>query len=241
MPFWTSDRSAHVLPQACGRRSVCRNEARFRSLPHQGLGSRGSSGFSLVELIVVVLVAAIITVIAMPQVVEALKGYRLHNDASAISAQLNVTRFRATAQFTPFRMNITTGTSPQIFSTERLCGTDLDCQPPASPCAQSYMPYLQPDIQSGSQYLSSGISFTTINPGGTVLPPSLSGTGTGSAVFYFNTRGLPADCTGTPLNNGGAVIYLKNGNNLSDAVVVTEGGGISIFEWSLHGNTWVAR
>lgn len=241
MPFWTSKRNTQILPEAGGRRSASRNKPWFRSAAQRASRYSTCSGYSLVEMLIVILVAAIVTAIAIPQLLATLKDYRLHGDASAIAAQLNVTRFRATSQYTPFRMNITPGASLQIFSTERLCGTDLDCQPAAAPCVQSYMPYLQPDIESGSQYLSSGISFSTTNPGGTVLPPSLGGTGTGSTVFYFNTRGLPVDCTGTPLTNGGAVIYLKNGSNLSDAVVVTVGGGISIYSWNAHSNSWVAR
>jgi prepilin-type N-terminal cleavage/methylation domain-containing protein len=209
--------------------------------PQWGSQPASYPGYSLIELIVVILVAAIITAIAIPQVVTALKGYRLHGDASAISAQLNVTRFRATSQYTPYRMNIITGTSPQTYNMERLCGTDTDCLAPVAPCVQSYMPYLQADIESGAQYLSPGDNFTIANPGGAVLPPSLTGTGTGSTVFYFNTRGLPVDCKGTTLSNGGAVIYVKNGNNLSDAVVVTESGRISIYAWSPRGNSWVVR
>lgn len=187
------------------------------------------------------MVAAIIIAVAIPQVLAALKGYRLHGDASAIGAQLNVTRFRAASQYTPYRMNIIKGTSPPSFNMERLCGTDTDCLGPVAPCAQAYMPYLQADIESGTQYLSPGDSFTTANPGGAVLPPSLGGTGTGSTAFYFNTRGLPVDCTGTPLSNGGAAIYIKNRDNLTDAVVVTVGGRISIYAWSPNGNSWVTR
>jgi len=210
-------------------------------VPPRGSRPADGPGYSIVELMVVILVASIIIAIAIPQVLAALKGYRLHGDASAISAQLNVTRFRATSQYTPYRLNIITGSSPPSFSMERLCGTDTDCLPPSAPCVQSYMPYLQADIESGAQYLATGDSFTTVNPGGAVLPPSLGGTGTGSTVFYFNTRGLPVDCTGTPLSNGGAVIYLQNADNLIDAVVVTAGGRIGIYAWSSKGNSWVPR
>ena len=223
------------------QRSSARGEASFCAKPQWGSLPASGPGYSLVELLVVILVAAIMTAFAIPQVFTMLKGYRLHGDASAIGAQLNVTRFRATSQYTPYQMNIITGTSLQTFNMERLCGTDTDCLATVAPCVQSYMPYLQADIESGTQYLSSGDSFTTTNPGGAVLPPSLSGTGAGSTVFYFNTRGLPVDCTGTTLSNGGAVIYLKNGNNLTDAVVVSVGGRISIYAWSPQSNSWVVR
>jgi prepilin-type N-terminal cleavage/methylation domain-containing protein len=241
MPPATTDHRIQSQSESVAPRSSAQDETSFFVTPGWGSENGGGRGYSLVELLVVILVAAIIIAMAIPQVLSALKGYRLHGDASAIAAQLNVTRFRATSQFTPYRMNIFTATSPQSFTMERLCGTDTDCLAPVAPCVQSYMPYLQADIESGSQYLSTGDTFTTTNPGGAVLPPSLGGTGTGSTVFYFNTRGLPVDCKGTPLSDGGAVIYLKNGNNLSDAVVVTVGGRISIYAWSPGSNSWVIR
>lgn len=199
------------------------------------------TGYSMVELLVVMFIMAMIVAIAVPQILATMAGYRLHSDASSVAAQLNVARFRATSQFTPYRTTIFPGSTPQTFNMERLCGTDLDCQPPASPCVQSYMPYIQSDIESGSQYLSRGDTFTTTNPGGSVTPPFISGSGTGATVFYFNTRGLPVDCSGVPLSNGGAVIYIKNASNLTDAVTVTMGGQIGIFSWSAKSKSWVAR
>jgi prepilin-type N-terminal cleavage/methylation domain-containing protein len=234
-------RYMQFLPAISGGRAHSYSDSVLPVEPRPAPRRRTDRGFSLVELLIVVMVAAIISAIAIPQVLAALKAYRLHGNASAISAQLNVARFRATSQYSPYRMNVIAGTTPPTFSMERLCGTDTDCQPPAGPCLQSYAPYLQADIESGAQYLSSGISFTTTNPGGAVLPPSLGGTGAGSTVFYFNTRGLPVDCSGTTLANGGAVIYLKNSSNLTDAVVVSVGGRIGVYSWSPQGNSWVAR
>jgi hypothetical protein len=61
----------------------------------------------------------------------------------------------------------------------------------------------------------------------------------GSTAIYFNTRGLPVDSSGVTYNN--SVIYLANDNNLYDAVTVSLGGKVSIWNYSQGTAAWVAR
>lgn len=173
----------------------------------------------MLELLVVISIIGIIAVMALPSAYTFVKGYRLHADASAIASQLNVTRFRATSQFTPYRLSIPPGTN--LFEMDRLNTTY------GSPTSE---------VAFG---LSQGISFLTTcpvsaKPGN--IPSSFTA---GSTAVYFNTRGLPVNSTGTPSNNN--VIYLKNDNDLYDAVTVSLGGRITVWNYNVATTTWVAR
>jgi prepilin-type N-terminal cleavage/methylation domain-containing protein len=195
-------------------------------------------GFSMLELLVVVLVMAIVAAMAIPQALTAVKGYRLHSDAAAVAAQLNVTRFRATSQNTPYRLNIDTSTAPHSFTMERLCGaTPVGTD---SNCTSAYQPRTN-GIEAGMQTISVGDSFTTTNPGGTTAYPGTITGGSASTVFYFNTRAMPVNNSGNPLSNGGAVIYVTSRVNLTDAVVVSVGGRIATYQWNPSTSTWAAR
>ncbi len=199
-------------------------------------------GFSLGEVLIVILIMGIITALAIPQAYSALKAYRLHADASAIAAQLNVTRFRATSQFAPYRLNLISGTTPNTYTMERLNGdatsnNDASC---SSSTNAAYFPYQIPSIEGGTQYLATDDKFTATNPGGSTYPGTITG-GTPPTRIYFNTRGMPVNCDGSPIANGGIVVYVKNPDSLTDAVVVSVGGRIAQYQWSSTQNKWITR
>jgi hypothetical protein len=50
---------------------------------------------------------------------------------------------------------------------------------------------------------------------------------------------MPVDSSGSPVANGGALIYLTNSAGLTDAVVVSVGGLIGVYNWD--GTGWKAR
>jgi prepilin-type N-terminal cleavage/methylation domain-containing protein len=178
-----------------------------------------NTGFSMLELLIVIAIIGVIAAFALPSAINFVKAYKLHADASAIASQLNVTRFRATSQYTPYRLHVTAASG--LFRMDRL-GTDY---------TSSYT-----EISLG---LSQGDSFLTscpvsVKPG--TIPSSFS---TASTDIYFNTRGLPVDSSKTPTDNN--VIYLKNQNNLYDAITVSLGGRITVWGYSTTTSTWVAR
>ena len=197
-----------------------------------------NSGFSMLELLVVILVLGIIVAMAVPQAINAVKAYRLHSDAGAVAAQMNVTRFRATSQNAPYRLNIVVSTTPHSYTMERLCGNTPSTVD--SNCTSPYAAFTVPQLEAGMQYLSTGDYFITANPGGTTNPGSLT-SGAGATVFYFNTRGMPVTSAGAPLPNGGSVIYVTNRANLNDGVVLTMGGRISVYQWNPTSSAWMSR
>ena len=63
-------------------------------------------GFTMIELLIVMIVMGIVATFAIPQSMNAVRGYRLHSSTSAVAAQLSVTRFRSTSQFAPYRVRM---------------------------------------------------------------------------------------------------------------------------------------
>jgi len=181
--------------------------------------NRKNPGFSMLELLIVIAIIGVIAAFALPSAINFVKGYRLHADASAMASALNVTRFRATSQYTPYRLTI--NTAQRQFIRERLS------QAYGNPFEEERLP------------LSQGIQFLTTCPV-EPKPGTIGATFTsGSTSIYFNTRGLPVDSSGAPNNNN--VIYLTNDSGLYDAVTVSLGGRITVWNFSQVTSTWVAR
>lgn len=199
--------------------------------------------FTMLEILIVVTVAGVVAAMAIPQAYYAVRAYRLHADASALANQLNIGRMRAASQFAPYRevVNASAGT----YWREKLCGdttTSTD-----SACTSAYNALTTAGLEGGTQYVVEGDSISGCRP--SVLSAS-SYPGTIEAdpspcpdpiEIYFNTRGTPVDSNGDPLGNGGAVIYVRNQYNLVDAVTVSIGGAIIVWNWDTASNSWMKR
>lgn len=202
---------------------------------------RIEAGFSMLELLVVLLMMGIIAAIAIPAAYNSLKGYRLHSDATAIASYLNVVRMKAASQYAPYRLVVNVGGG--TYTMEKLCGlttTTVD-----SACTTPYQAFTTPQLEGGTQYISQGNTFSSCRPSsitGSVYPGTIIADPSpcpDPLYMYFNTRGSPVNNTGSPLTNGGDVLYLRNQNNLVDAVSVSIGGRVSVSSWS--GSAWVVR
>ncbi|MCZ6515532.1 MAG: prepilin-type N-terminal cleavage/methylation domain-containing protein [Acidobacteria bacterium] len=181
-------------------------------------------GFTMVELLIAMVVIGIISVFAIPQGLVAVRGYRLHSSTSAVAAQLSLTRFRATAQFAPYRLSFTSG--QRTFMMQRL--------------TSSYaVPTGGEDSEEEQQFLSQGVSFLATKP--TAAKPGPVTVDTGATAVYFNTRGVPVDSSGDPVTNGGYAIYLENEDDLYDAITISIGGRVSLWGWDSIGGSWTRR
>lgn len=206
------------------------------------------AGFSLVEVLLVIVIMGIIAVFAIPGATHAVYNYRLHSDASNLAAQLNITRYRATSQYSPYSLTLAFDSTVGRYSMtmQRLCGNHTptsDCGTATAGCSAHYASYAN---EGGAEYISQTDSFTATNPGGTVFPGSITAASTppsGSvATFYFNTRGMPVGCDGLPVSNGGAVAYISSSQvAITDAVVVSVAGLVSIYQWDPGSSQWIRR
>jgi len=200
------------------------------------------SAFSMLELLLVLLVAGTIVAMAIPQAYQAVKAYRLHADAGALAAQMNVARMRAPSQFEPYRVviNIAAGT----YWREELCG-DTSASVDAA-CTSPYQAHTTPVIEGGTQYALEGDVYSSCRPASisSAYPGTIQADPNPCSdplYIYFNTRGAPVDNTGSPLGNGGAVVYVRNQNNLVDAVTVSIGGAVTTWNWDTASSAWIRR
>ncbi len=205
-----------------------------------------------------VVIIGIIAAFAIPGALVALKGYRLHADAAAVASFYNVARMKSASQYAPYRLEANIAGSS--FFIEQLCGVNqLANAACIVPGANPYTPLNPRSIDKlGTQGVSQGDTFLSCRPAGvTAFPGSITAdpagcpaTPPGILDFYFNTRGLPVtgppiapDTTppGSPLGNGGAVLYVQNQNNLLDAITVSIGGRVTVWNWSPSTGQWVMR
>jgi type IV fimbrial biogenesis protein FimT len=199
------------------------------------------SGFSMMELLMAVLIMGIIAAFALPSAITSVRNYRLHADATALASYMNVARMRAASQFAPYRLTVNIAAGTYIY--EKLCGTTPSSVDSA--CTSPYASFTTPQTEIGYQVIMQQNHLGSCRPSGiTVYPGTITADPNpcpDPLHFYFNTRGLPVDNAGSPLSNGGQAVYLWNQNELHDAVTVSLGGRVAVWNWNKGTTAWTMR
>ncbi len=205
-------------------------------------------GFSMLELLLAILIIGIIAALALPSAFQALQNYHLHADSAALAGSLNVVRMRAAAKYYPYAIDVDPTQATPTYVIERLQKTAYNPLSPSTAGAYtSFSP--NPAYELGTQYLSQGDTMALCRPASiTTFPtPVLAdpATCTGTGQFCFNTRGLPVQCAsgtaGAALANGAVVMYIMNQQGATDAVTVSPGGLVQVWNWDTNAATWYLR
>ena len=146
---------------------------------------------------------------------------------------------RAASQAAPYALDVNGST----YVIEQL--TPLTYNPLATPTSTTYTSQNPAVYDFGTQYLAPEDTITNCLPSGvSVYPiPVTANPGTCGTPFqiYFNTRGLPVDSSGNALASGGAAIYMTNTNGMVDAVTVSSGGAVQVWNWVPRSSAWALR
>lgn len=151
--------------------------------------NRPQSGFTLVELMVVVLIIGVVTVIALPNFLRAMRTYRLNGAATDVANIIQRTRYEAVRLNRTIPCVVNLGANPQeVF-------IDLDGDNVRDPGEAVVM--LPANIQFGvagaPDGTSLGLGATQAPPGG-VIPYNARGTvefGVNPPVVFMVTLGDP--------------------------------------------------
>ena len=236
--------------------AVARLDPRAGTLQGVGLSGRErrappiqEEGFSFIEVLTVIAILSLVIALALPGISNLMSDYRLHADAAAVASSLNLTRMRAASQYAPYQLDASI--SGKTYLLERLCGNTPSAGAGSDAnCTSAYNSFSAPSYDAtGTQYTAPGDSFASCLPSGIGAYPgtiSANPAGCPSAPpdpmqFRFNTRGAPVDATGSPLASGGAALYLISQNSKVDAVTVTVGGRVTVWNWDVKAGQWYAR
>ncbi|HTU35553.1 MAG TPA: prepilin-type N-terminal cleavage/methylation domain-containing protein [Candidatus Acidoferrum sp.] len=96
---------------------------------------RGSGGFSVIELLIVVVVGAILTAIAVPLFNSAMTNMHMNSMASAISAAVSKTRYRAIMNSQTYVLDVHTPANTYIATNQGTGQTDRAVPFPSSTIA----------------------------------------------------------------------------------------------------------
>jgi len=202
---------------------------------------RKRQGFSLTELLIVVAIILVMTAVAVPNFINAMRSLRLRSSATTVANILQQARLRAVRDNTFYKMaGDIQGSSIRVF---------VDALPlaPGQQIAGNNGVYFQGDpavlLAANVQFVAAGTPPTgtmqLVPAGGPAPQPA----GTPPA---FNARGLPCLPAGALCNTvagGGPVYYVSflqdpSNANAWAAVSVSPTGRIRAWEWDAVGARW---
>ena len=202
---------------------------------HPGLKSRnGQRGFSLVELLVVMAIILIISAMAIPNIVTAVRSARLRSAGSEIAGFLEQVRMTAVRENkTIYIRNKVVNTATTWYADKNI-NRQLEVSEPSIGMA----PTLQ-IVNAGAPAPTA--TMLALNPGGDAFTQLKTMTDGTAAVpdMGFNSRGLPCHVVASGACNRlsaanvstNMVLYLKNETNAYVAITVSGNGKVKIWAW----------
>jgi Tfp pilus assembly major pilin PilA len=222
--------------------------------------NRHQTGFSTLEMMIVIVMSLIVSAIAIPEYLAAARYLRMAGDLRDLNGITAEAKMRAAANFTHARVyadltnstfqlqvwNKTGGTGGTgcWVADDDITNTCVSFAGAPAPSGPGNLQLSQGDaygygtMTTGPTAGQSTISQATgCYPGGANTPDGGSILAN-TACIEFNSRGIPVDNNGAPLNTG--ALYITN-NNIVEAVTVSATG--SIQNWQCpHGQTnWMAQ
>lgn len=192
---------------------------------------RSSRGFHLIELMAVVGIVMIAAAIAVPQLASSLRSYRAASDTRALSSQIALARMRAANKFTRTRVRLS-GTS-YIVEIQNNAPAPCDTATWVNEATNAATPTISATT-GGLNNLSSQVSFSTTNVPTAAPPLTGAPTQPASNIIYFNSQGIPVNCSGNPV--AGFSVYLTNTAGDFYAATVFPSGKVS--SWKYISGRW---
>jgi prepilin-type N-terminal cleavage/methylation domain-containing protein len=209
----------------------------------QKMANKRQRGFSIVELLIVVIIMFILLSIAVPSIMSITRSFRIGGDTRSISAQINLARMRAAADFTHARVRV--DLNANTFRVEewnkasgcwQADGGSTDCPQTTSPVT----PLAQGDgfgfgsISAGPTAATSTIAQAPVCKVGDTTGPGAGANIANTACIEFNSRGYPVDSTNAIVASD--AIYLTNNSNRYSAIAVSIAGQTTAYSYS--GSSW---
>jgi len=175
--------------------------------------ARGSSGFSLIEVMVSMSVMMVLAAMAIPMVSATSANVKLNDNADTVSNYVGLAKMRATSRFSRARvyLNIAAGTYVlQVFNQGANAWAN-DTSVSTLPVGISFS---FGDVDAPPTNTQPAIAFAAKCIDTASPPAEIDGT----SCIMFNSRGIPIDKNGSPI--GGNAFYLTDGTGVR-AITVT--------------------
>lgn len=211
------------------------------------MGSAGSGGFTVVEVVIVLAIVAVMTAVAVPSMRQWSANQRLKSSAREISSVFSYARSEA----------IRTGNVHLVLFQEDAQGNALTAAPivvldDGHPGAMGQNCAIDGGEPTKTFQLEAGVSFGLSKAGGKVTSDAGSSTVVNGSTFenassqpatwvLFRPEGaalaFSSDCSMGSVGSGGGGIYLTNGER-DVAVVLSPLGATRLHSWDDVASSW---
>jgi prepilin-type N-terminal cleavage/methylation domain-containing protein len=193
--------------------------------------ARTDAGFSLVEVLVVMAILGILAGFVVPVISNTVSGYRLRNEAKAISNMVSLAKMRATSQFSRARVYGDLSTNQY-----RLQVWNKTTNQWVTEGATRTMPF---EVRFGFGVLGTPPPNTQPAIAMGTLCTDDAGADVGNTnCIVFNSRGIPVNAGGAPL--GGNAFYMTDRIGVR-AVTVTATPLVREWWSPAHSPMWVRQ